>query len=130
MNGTEIAGWLKLLQTLGQALSPMVQAYTDARTLAKAAGVSEADLAAADARFARHYPDPLAAPVWPDTPDEPEPPVGAGKYLVIIDEYPRREDYPAGGDVWQDGEEARWMVTQRGVGIGKPSAPWRIVETF
>lgn len=52
--------YLALLQILGPLVARAYDAYNKARELAAQNGVSEADLTAADARFLKHYDDPLA----------------------------------------------------------------------
>lgn len=53
--------WLALLLKLGEAITPLVQAYMQARKLAEQAGdVTPEQLAAADARWQKVYTDPLA----------------------------------------------------------------------
>lgn len=56
MNAEEI---LKLLSLAGDVYLHARKGYEATRELAKKAGVSDADLAAADARFATVYADPL-----------------------------------------------------------------------
>lgn len=60
--------WIEILKLLGTALAPLVQAYAEARKLAKQSGVTDADLAAADARWTKNYIDPLAVPQPPFEP--------------------------------------------------------------
>ena len=51
---------LALLNIAGQAYLHAQESYSAARQLAEKAGVTEEDLAAADARFAKVFTDPLA----------------------------------------------------------------------
>lgn len=51
--------YIQLLEVLGPIVMHSLDAYQKARELAAQAGVSEADLDDADARFLKQYGDPL-----------------------------------------------------------------------
>lgn len=53
------ADYMRIADALAGVVSNALQARAEARKLAAASGVSEADLDAADARFQKAYDDPL-----------------------------------------------------------------------
>lgn len=65
--------------------------------------------------------------------DEPDDNTGtpkpSGKYLVIFPSMPDTSNYSSGDEIWKKGDEDKWMATQKGVGIGRPKAPWTVVLT-
>lgn len=72
-NQEQIMAWASLLEML---IADGVKAkanYDAARALANSSGVSDADLASADARFAKVFTDPLGSPVGDPPPPVPTP---------------------------------------------------------
>lgn len=117
--------WIEILKLLGTALAPLVQAYAEARKLAKQSGVTDADLAAADARWTKNYVDPLAGQPSPPSPPvepPPEPTTRPTNYLKKFDP-PVPEDPQLMGEAWgfklgdqvcAESADSKWMVAKKG----------------
>lgn len=111
-------------------------AYAEARAIAAQAGVTPADLDAADARFAKVYADPLARPeAWKGPglhppmapPAQPARPFAVGQ---LLDEQPELTDLELDEELWQRNADGKFIVVQQGVGVpGGPSSPgWNLIH--
>lgn len=108
--------WIALLKVLGEALAPLIKAYAEARKLAAQNGVTAEQLAEADARWTKHYEDPLAGQIPPV-----DPPVNLVPYLT---KFPApvasnhdllvKYRFAAGSQVCAESENSEWMVVPRG----------------
>lgn len=105
-------------------------AYAEARAIAAQAGVTPADLDAADARFAKVYADPLAPsraafePLIPPAPSRPF------QMVQLLDEQPDLTDLELDEELWQRNADGKFIVVQRGVRVqGGPSTPgWNLIH--
>lgn len=111
--------WIELLKILGDALAPLIKAYAEARKLAAQEGVTAAQLAEADTRWARNFEDPLAQPDELEPPVEPPVPTGAVYMKLQPGPVPNDAellthwDYKA-GDVIVLHDDGRWLVVRKG----------------